>query len=46
MCVKFYLFYTMWGDLYVLSTKPKVDPKIKDGEKELKQRGLNKQSNG
>jgi hypothetical protein len=36
----------MWRDLYVLSTKPKVDPKTKDGDEELKQLGLNKQSKG
>jgi hypothetical protein len=29
-----------------LSTKPKVDPKIKDGEEELKQLGFNKQNKG
>jgi hypothetical protein len=32
------------GGFYVLSTKPKVDPKIKDGEEEVKQLRLNKQN--
>lgn len=34
------------GGFNVLSTKPKVDPKIKDGEEELKQLGFNKQNKG